>query len=104
MINRLPEEGLTSKELSMVLPPRTLSHRKAKQELLSVDETEKAIRIARLIALAEDVFGDRNKALLWLRKPLRRFDGKAPIAMMASEAGGRLVEEALIQIEEGYSA
>ena len=87
-----------------MLPPRTLSHRRAKGERLSLDETDRAVRLARIMALSESIFGDKDKALRWLRKGLRRFGGATPLAMLATDAGGRLVEETLIQIDEGYSA
>jgi putative toxin-antitoxin system antitoxin component (TIGR02293 family) len=104
VIDVLAREGLTAKELAIVAPPRTLSHRRARSERLSLDESDRVVRLARIAALAEIVFGERDRALRWLRKGLRRFNGVAPFAMLATEAGGRLVEEALIQIDEGYSA
>jgi putative toxin-antitoxin system antitoxin component (TIGR02293 family) len=104
ILDNLLNEGLTPKELTMVLPLRTLSHRRAKQQTLSPDESDRALRIARLVALAESVFGEREKALHWLRKPLRRFHQRSAMEMMATELGGRQVEELLIQIDEGYAA
>ncbi|MDD5036947.1 MAG: hypothetical protein PHE55_19650 [Methylococcaceae bacterium] len=65
--------GKPSKDLALVLPPRTLAHRRAKGQFLSPDESDRALRVARLVALAEGVFGDREKALCWLRKPQARF-------------------------------
>lgn len=104
VLDILAAEGLTAKELAIVAPARTLSHRRAKRERLSLEETDRVVRLARIAALAEAVFGEHEKALRWLRKGLRRFNGVTPFAMLATEAGGRLVEEALIQIDEGYSA
>ena len=40
----------------------------------------------------------------WMRAPKRRFESQSPLEMMRSEAGSRLVEEMLIQIEEGMFA
>jgi putative toxin-antitoxin system antitoxin component (TIGR02293 family) len=104
VLDNLLQEGLSNKELTMVLPLRTLSHRRARQQPLSPDESDRALRIARLVALSEVVFGSREKALHWLRKPLRRFNNRSAMAMMATEIGGRQVEELLIQIDEGYGA
>jgi hypothetical protein len=36
--------------------------------------------------------------------PRSRFDGEAAIALIDTDIGARLVEEALIQIDEGYFA
>ncbi len=50
------------------------------------------------------IFGHPERAWRWLRKPKRRFDGKPPIEMLATEAGGRLVEEMIAQIDDGQAA
>ncbi len=49
-------------------------------------------------------FGAETAALNWLRAPKRRFEGRSPIQMLSTETGGRLVEEMLIQIDEGMFA
>ena len=49
------------------IPPRTLPHRLAKGERLTVDESDRALRLARIIAMAEITFGDHAKALAWSR-------------------------------------
>lgn len=103
-LDNLLQEGLSNKELTIVLPLRTLSHRRAKRQPLAPDESDRALRIARLVALSEAVFGSREKALHWLRKPLRRFNNRSAMEMMATELGGRQVEASLIRIDEGYGA
>ena len=62
------------------------------------------MRVARITATAEQVFGEPERAWRWLRKPQQRFDGKAPIDMLTTEAGARLVEEMLVQIDQGIFA
>ena len=103
-LDKLGEAGFTGKELALVLPLRTLSHRRAKGGKLSVGESDRAVRLARMLALTEAVFGSDDLVLRWLRKAMRRFDGRTPLEMLVTEAGGRLIEEQLIQIDEGYSA
>ena len=94
--------GLTTKEVHLlVIPQRTLKHRKSRRESLSRDESDRAIRAARVLASAQVTFGSPGKALLWMREPKQRFDGRPPIEMLSTEAGGRLVEEMLVQIDEG---
>jgi putative toxin-antitoxin system antitoxin component (TIGR02293 family) len=105
VVARLIENGLTGDEVSrLIITPRTLKHRNAKGQSLSLAESECAIRIVRTIAIAQSVLGDRHKALRWLRKPKGRFEGRAPIDMLSTEPGGRLVEQMLIQIDEGAFA
>lgn len=101
-LSLLREKGLTFTEISeIVIAPRTLKHRKARGENLSDTETERVIRVARIVALAENIFGDLEKALLWLRSPDERIENRNPLNMLHTESGGRLVENMLWQIDEG---
>lgn len=105
VVGALIAAGLTQEEVhSLIVPQRTLSHRKARNEPLSADESDRAARVARVVALAERVFADHEKAMRWLRKPKRRFDGRTPMEMLTTEAGGRLVEEMLYQADYGMAA
>lgn len=104
VLDRLGEHGLKADELLFIIPRRTLSHRRQNGERLSTDESDKAIRLARIVAQAETVFGNPERAMNWLRGSKERFAGKTPLEMAATEHGARLVEDALVQIDEGYFA
>jgi putative toxin-antitoxin system antitoxin component (TIGR02293 family) len=104
VLDQLLSIGLTQQELALIAPPRTLAHRRAKKQALTPDESDKVVRIGRVIAAAERVFADPERARIWLRSSLKRFNGASPMQMLSSETGGRLVEELLIQIDEGYFA
>jgi putative toxin-antitoxin system antitoxin component (TIGR02293 family) len=104
-IDSLAENGLSEDEIySFILPRRTLSHRRARRELLTHEESDRAVRIARILSLAEEVFGDDAKAGRWMRKPKSRFAGRMPLELLRTEAGGRLVEEMLLQLDYGFAA
>ena len=104
-LDRLVREGyLKPTELSVVAPLRTLTHRRARGERLRPDESERLARIGKTVVLAEQVFGDKARALEWLHAPKRRLDGKTPFDLLATAEGGQLVEEELIAIDEGYVA
>lgn len=94
----------TQQELDAVIPPRTLRHRKAHGRRLTADESDRAVRLLRLQASAELVFGDVEKADLWLRRPMAHLDGKRPLELAATEAGARLVEGVLDGIAWGTAA
>lgn len=102
--------GLTKDEFHrIVIPQRTFRHRRERlnkglEEVLTPDESDKAVRAARVLSLAERVFGDREKALSWMRKPKKRFQGESPMQMLETEAGARLVEQMLVQVDEGMFA
>jgi putative toxin-antitoxin system antitoxin component (TIGR02293 family) len=104
-LDSLADGGYSEAEIfELVVPKRTLARRQANKELLTVEETDKALRLARVASLARKVFGDDAKAHRWLRKPKRLLDGKPPLAYLASEEGGRIVEEMLRRIEYGHFA
>jgi putative toxin-antitoxin system antitoxin component (TIGR02293 family) len=101
-IEALRENGLTFSEVhALVVPARTLKHRKEKKQPLSIEETDRAFRVAKVLALAEHVFANHDKALAWLRRPNKRLEQRAPLDMLRSEVGGELVREMLYQIDEG---
>ena len=89
---------------SFIVPRRTLVHRKARREPLTHEESDRAVRFARIASLAEEVFGNDAKAARWLRKPKSRFQQRAPLEMLRTEAGARLVEEMLLQLDYGFVA
>src|SRR5262245_11996892 len=87
-IEELRHSGLTDEEIyTLIVPRRTLTHRRARKEALSPEESDRAVRLARLAALAEHVFGDAERAWHWLRASKRQFDGRSPLQFMVTEAG-----------------
>jgi putative toxin-antitoxin system antitoxin component (TIGR02293 family) len=104
-LNTLSRHGYSEDEIfALVVPKRTLARRKAANEPLTVEETDKALRLERIATQAERVFGAAEKAHRWLRKPKRALQGETPVAYLASEAGARVVEEMLGRIEHGIFA
>jgi len=104
-LDLLKAHGLTFTEISeVVISPRTLKHRNARQESLSGEETDRLVRVARIVALASTVFGNPQKALKWLRTESDRMGRRRPLSMLRTDAGGRLVESRLWQIDEGIFA
>jgi putative toxin-antitoxin system antitoxin component (TIGR02293 family) len=104
VIDRLSARGLKADELAFIIPRRTLTHRRAQHERLSTEESDRAIRLARIVAQAGAAFGNADKAMRWLRTAQGRFAGRTALEMAGTEHGARLVEDALIQIDEGYFA
>lgn len=102
VLSELGRAGLAEDEIHrLVIPRRTLSHRRARRRPLTPVESDRALRLARIVALASEVFGERDRALRWLRKPKQCFSGRAPLDVIATESGGRMVEEMLYQIDDG---
>jgi len=104
VIARLRQGGFSRDEINMIINPRTLKHRRSKREPLSVEESDRVVRSVSIVSLAQSVFGNKEKAFHWLRTPNRCFEGRTPFNMLSTEAGGRLVEQMLVQIDEGMVA
>src|SRR5258708_35394833 len=105
IVPRLIQRGLTRDEiLKIIINPRTLKPRRSKRQPLSKEESERVVRAVRILARAEAVMGGLDAALRWLRSPKRRFEGRSPLAMLSTETGGRMVEQMLVQIDEGMFA
>jgi len=111
--NRLPlaalkglaRAGLSEQEIErFVIPQRTRRHRAGKNQKLTVDESDRAVRLLRIQTLAEDTFGDKNKAHLWLRRPLTELRGGSPMVIAQTEAGARVIETILGKIAWGAAA
>ncbi len=87
----------------MVLPRKTLANRK-KLGALTADQSDRLLRVARVIAVAEDVFGNEAKAYAWLRRSTTALDGENPLDLLDTEEGARAVEALLTRIAHGIAA
>ena len=104
-LDALRTAGYTDEEIyAFVLPRRTFSHRVARRERLTLDESDRIVRMLRVTALGESIFGEPERFWSWLRAPKRRFDGRAPVSLLATAAGTRVVEDLLGAIDEGFAA
>jgi len=86
-----------------VLPRKTLAHRR-KLGRLSPEQSDRLLRVVRILALAEETFANTRKAHLWLRRPTRVLAGERPIDLLDTEAGARQVEVLLGRTGHGIAA
>lgn len=101
-IHRLLTLGIARAEVdAFVIPLRTLQHRRSRREKLTVEESDRVLRMLRALSLAESVYGSRARALAWLRRPHPRLGRRTPLELLKTDAGSRIVEELLLQIDEG---
>lgn len=102
VIKRLTALGLDRAEIDQtVIPSRTLQHRRSRREKLTTEESDRVLRVIRVLSSAEAVYGSRQRALAWLRQPHPRLDGRSPLSLLKTDTGSRIVEELLVQIDEG---
>jgi len=88
---------------SVVLPRKTLANRQ-KLGTLTQDQSDRLIRVARILAAAEETFGSREKAGAWLRRPTTLLAGDRPLDMLDTDEGTRNVEALLGRIGHGIAA
>jgi putative toxin-antitoxin system antitoxin component (TIGR02293 family) len=92
------EQSLFSTDtLSQVISMSTLHRRFARGQRLTLGESDRLFRLAHVAAMAEAVFGDKEKARFWLCKPKLRFAGTPPVAPLSTYLGTLLIEELLIE-------
>lgn len=101
----LTQAGITEQEIErFVIPQRTRRHRAEKAQPLTVEESDRAVRLLRIQTMAEATFKDAPKAHRWLRKPLAVLSDETPLDISQTEAGARLVETMLAKIAWGAAA
>ena len=104
-IDALKRRGVTDREVgSLIIRPRTLSHRRANRHRLTVEESDRAARVARAMALAERTFANEDKARRWLHRNLGALGGRTPMNCIRTDAGARIVENLLARIQWGAPA
>ena len=91
----LPFEQLAAK---LAISRSTLQRRKAAGRL-SPDESDKVMRLSRLLEHATNVFGDIERARAWLKLPQRGLGGAVPLDYAETEVGAREVDDLLGRIE-----
>ncbi|HEX3982933.1 MAG TPA: antitoxin Xre/MbcA/ParS toxin-binding domain-containing protein [Acidisoma sp.] len=95
---------LTLAELDrIVLPRKTLMNRR-KLGLLTPEQSDRLVRVARLIAAAEETFGSAEKAHQWLRRPTTALGGEKPLDLLDTDEGARRVDVLLGRIGHGIAA
>ena len=86
--------------LVTVVPEATFKRRVR----LTVQESERTERLARVIAAAEYVWENRDEAHQWLNTPHPELDNKSPLRTALTDLGARRVEAVLDRIFYGLPA
>lgn len=95
--------GLPAERVADVIgiPRRTLARRKI-EERLKPDESDRLLRLARVLGSALDLFdGDREAATLWLTDVNIALGGVAPLEFARTEVGAGEVDNLVGQIQHG---
>ncbi|MDP3940033.1 MAG: DUF2384 domain-containing protein [Deltaproteobacteria bacterium] len=95
--------GIKEEELSEALGLPTLRtlRRRKKRNKLEPGESDRLVRMARIVAKAIEVLGSNEKAGTWLDRPNRALGGKKPLALLDTDIGVEQVGDVLGRMEYG---
>lgn len=96
---RLYEDRRVAGAYKFKVVPQATWKRRTKR--LSVDESERTERLARVLAHAEYVWDDLDQAREWMSKPHRELGDRTPLDVARTELGARRVEDVLDKLFYG---
>ncbi len=79
---------------------RTLARRKSEQ-ILNKSESDRLYRLARVAAMAEEIFGSPAAASAWFKEKIPALGGVAPWSILDTDEGAQRVTELLGRIDYG---
>lgn len=92
---------LPTTTIESIISRRTLERRLKAHQLLSVEESDKLVRLIQTISRAVEVFGDKGTALQWMKEPNRAMGGRTPFSLVNTSPGVELIKDILGRIEHG---
>jgi putative toxin-antitoxin system antitoxin component (TIGR02293 family) len=97
--------GLTAPAMASILPitERTIQRYKPKENF-KPSVSEHILELADLVARGTDVFDNRDRFLEWIRRPSTALGNQAPITLLDSTFGVRMVRDELGRIEHGVTS
>jgi putative toxin-antitoxin system antitoxin component (TIGR02293 family) len=99
----IDETAVRERELSEALGLPTLRTLKRRQRPNRLDpgESDRVVRMARVIAHAIEILGDRDKAAAWVDRRNRALGGETPLSLLDTDIGVGEVEDVLGRMEHG---
>ena len=86
------------------IAPRTAARRLTRREPLSTTESERVLRLARVLTRAIEVFESQGAAKQWLQQPSTALGERRPIDLLATDIGTEIVLNELGKIDHGFFA
>jgi len=93
---------LPAEEVKVVLaiPERTLARRR-RTKRFTPEESERMLRIARVIAQGTEVLGSKAATASWLQTGNRALGGKRPLELLNTSVGAEMVSSVLTRLAYG---
>lgn len=101
-LDRLIADGIADeREIEAYFIPRRTLYARRQKGTLSREQSDLLVRLARIQATADAVFGSRAEAHAWMREKNGALGGQPPLSLLDTAEGGRLVEAVLGRIAHG---
>ena len=83
------------------MSPTTLARRR-RSGTLTTEESDRLVRVARLVGMAHELMrGDGEAARRWLKEGHELIEGESPLERASTEVGGREVEQLIGRLRHG---
>lgn len=86
----------------MGVSERTFQRKAQASGRLSAAVSDRLARLDRILHLATEVFGSKDKAIQWLKRPSRALGAGMPLQLLDTDTGTQRVERELRQIQYGF--
>jgi putative toxin-antitoxin system antitoxin component (TIGR02293 family) len=83
------------------IPPSTVERRLRTDEALTLEESDRVSRVAKVLRRAVQVFGDEVQAKAWMMDSVSSLGGRTPLSLLDTMEGYELVINTLSRIEYG---
>lgn len=96
---------MSARKFGHIVPRSTLqSKRKSADKKLSVEQSDRIMRVAQVYAHAAEVFGDSKRAETWMKRTNPRMpDERTPEEILKTSYGARYIDDVLTQFECGIA-
>lgn len=101
VIGHVASDRFTAAALKYAIVPKTTLHRRQR---LTAEESQRLERLARMAALAEQVWEDVDRAHEFLVSAQPQLDGERPVDLARTDLGAREVEDLLMKLEYSLPA
>ena len=101
VVQRASANPDTRRALVAALIPEATLKRRRQRRVFTAAESERLERLARVVALATDAFGDAGDARQFLETAHPLLEGRSPAEAARTELGARRVEEILGRMTHG---
>ncbi len=96
--------GVTKKQFSPLVGISPRSSQRNAASRLSPQQSEHMLMIIDTLAKGEEYFGEREKALQWLKSPSPAFNGQPPISLFDTVTGIKAVSDTINKLAHGMTA